>query len=270
MLRTSARDPSHLTRGPLCPLRWLSPLLVVMALALALGPREARADGPAKSGGSAKVGTSGASSSGKSSKKDDKKKDGFDFPEFVYGGNAISFVSPLQFGIVGYQPKVRLGVQYDYQLYKSQWLYFGAAALLDNGDYRTFRTGCGLMGQAGRCDNGTVAGFDVYLGYVHKFYVKKHPWLVPNARAGGGFMWWRYPDLGGTRQQARVRTMTFTVRGGGGLRIFLLKDLGIGFDVNLQLGVGVNKDQPVGQDASNSAAFSLGIEVLPLILEYRF
>jgi len=240
-----------------------------MLLVFALAPRLAHA-APPSGGASGSIGTSGASgsrSSSSSSKDDDK---GFSMPDMVYGGNAISFLAPMQFGIVGYEPRVRLGLQYDYQLYKGQWLYAGAAALLDNGSHRTFKTGCGLSGQTGRCDNGTVAGFDIYAGYAYKFYIREHPWLVPIARGGLGFQWWRYPDIGGSRQQARIRSLAFSVRPGGGLRIFLLSDLAIGIDLNFQVGVYAHKDQDIGEDAEGSAQFNFGIEVLPLIVEYRF
>lgn len=235
---------------------------------LALAPRLVLANGPGSAGGSGSVGTRGASGSGSARGDEDGKK--FQMPDMVYGGNAISFVAPMQFGLVGYVPRVRLGLQYDYQLYKGQWLFAGAAALLDNGDHRTFKTGCGLSGQTGRCGNGTVAGFDVYGGYAYKFYIREHPWLVPIARGSLGFMWWKYPDIGGSRQQARIRSFAFNLRPGGGLRIFLLSDLAIGFDLNFQIGVYGHKDQDIGEQTEGSAQFQLGLEVLPLIVEYRF
>lgn len=262
-----SRNAARRGRGAVAgsALGWL-----VLVVALALAPRLAHADGPPNSGrASGSVGSSGASGSGSSGSRDDDGKK-FRMPEMVYGGNAISFLAPLQFGIVGYEPRVRLGLQYDYQLYKGQWLYGGAAALLDNGSHRTFKTGCGLSGQTGRCDNGTVAGFDVYAGYAYKFYIRDHPWLVPIARGALGFAWWRYPDLGGSRQQARVRTFAFSLRPGGGVRFFMLADLAIGIDLNFHVGVYGHKDQDIGEDAKGSAQFNLGIEVLPLILEYRF
>jgi hypothetical protein len=54
------------------------------------------------------------------------------------------------------------------------------------------------------------------------------------------------------------------------VRLFLMQDLAVGADINLPLGFLVHTDVPVGGDKDRSAAFLLGIEILPLIVEYRF
>ena len=38
-----------------------------------------------------------------------------------------------------------------------------------------------------------------------------------------------------------------SVRGGGGLRLFLLRNLALGLDLNLILGFTISKDQPLSQ-----------------------
>ncbi|HEY0132648.1 MAG TPA: hypothetical protein VGB85_01175, partial [Nannocystis sp.] len=94
--------------------------------------------------------------------------------------------------------------------------------------------------------------------------------LVPIARGAiGGGKWW-YPDIGGSRQQARESTFAMSVRPGGGLRFFPILDLGIGIDVNFVLGFSVSKDTPLNQPTTKKAGFLFGIEILPLIIEYRF
>lgn len=201
---------------------------------------------------------------------------GFEFPERVVGGNAISLVMPMQWGFLGFLPRVRLGLQYDRQLRRGHWAYVGVAALLDRGNYGAFRTGsCGLenaAGQApaGRCGSGTVAGVDVYGGYTYKFYLSDHPYLVPVVRGGLGFSWWKYPELGGEPEQARERSWALTGRVGGGVRLFLLGDLAIGVDLDVPMGLLVHHDEPIDVPARNPREFVLGLEILPLLLEYRF
>lgn len=203
-----------------------------------------------------------------------KKSRGFELPKRVIGGNAISVLMPVQVGFVGYMPRVRIGFQYDYQLYKRHWLFGGAAVLLDRGDFRTFRlNSCGIETNSvsNACQAGTVAGFDLWLGYAHKWFIQKHPYLVPIARGAVGGGWWKYPDVTGARLQSRESSWTLSLRGGGGLRFFLLDNLGIGLDVNLVIGFTRSKDRLAAMVAStheNRVLF--GMEILPLIVEYRF
>lgn len=244
------------------------------ALALSALPDSAEA-APAKGSASASAGSSGTSSSakgkGSSTSKPKGKKDKFELPDFVYGGNAISFQAPVQVGFVAFMPRVRLGLQYDRQLHKAHWIHVGVAALLDRGNYATFRTNCGYPSTTtGVCGKGTVAGMDAYLGYTHKWYIKERPYLVPYGKLslGGGF--WKYPQLGGTREQYRVSTWNMSIRAGGGLRIFLLRELALGIDLNLQVGFAVHKDHPQNGSPDNSGQFLMGLEILPVNLEYRF
>lgn len=196
---------------------------------------------------------------------------GFELPKMVIGGNAVSALMPVQVGFAGYLPRVRIGFQYDRQLYKSHWVYLQAAALLDRADWQNFRLpDCGLSGTTGACKGGTVAGFDLGVGYAHKWFLKDRPYLVPIARVGvGGGAWW-YPYITESRQQSRERTWSMSVRGGGGLRLFLLRDVAIGFDLNLAIGFLIHRDRPVARPAETNASFLIGMEILPLIVEYRF
>ena len=131
---------------------------------------------------------------------------------------------------------------------------------------------CGLT-TVGSCGKGGVAGFDIYAGYSYKFFIRKFPFLVPIVRGNVGFSYFALPRLGGgdgNRLQSRTQSWTLNVRPGGGLRVFLLEDLAIGGDINLPLGVLVHTDLPLGGSKSHSGKFLLGVELLPLVLEYRF
>jgi hypothetical protein len=240
---------------------------IFAGLAVALGLATASASASAAPGVSVggKVDTSGAKGGAKGS----GGGDGFELPERVVGGNAISALLPLQVGFAGYLPRVRIGFQYDRQIQKAHWIYLGVAVLLDRAGWQNFRLpGCG-DGNFG-CEKGTVAGFDIYGGYAHKFYLKDNPYLVPIVRAGlGGGRWW-LPDITGAREQERVTTWTMNVRGGGGLRLFLTNDMALGLDVNLVIGFTRSKDVPLSMPATKVTNFLIGMEILPLLFEYRF
>jgi hypothetical protein len=110
----------------------------------------------------------------------------------------------------------------------------------------------------------------VTVGYAHKWFLKNNPYLVPIARVGlNGGAWW-YPDILKSRQQARESSWSLSVRGGGGLRVFLRRDLAIGLDVNLILGFYISKDRPSAMAPETNANFLVGMEILPLLVEYRF
>ncbi len=236
---------------------------MALGTALLLAPRLAEAAPAVSAGG--KFGTQGAQGSAKG------KGGGFKLPERVAQGNAISLLMPVQIGFAGYMPRVRIGFQYDRQIVKAHWVYVGAAALLDRGDFDTFKLDeCGLGDSAGSCNKGTVAGFDIFAGYAHKWYLRDNPYLVPIARGAiGGGAWW-YPDIGGSRQQARESSWTMSVRPGGGLRLFLLEDLALGVDINFVLGFTRSKDRPLAMPVVKDTGFLFGMEILPLIVEYRF
>ncbi|TPV96411.1 MAG: hypothetical protein B7733_04885 [Myxococcales bacterium FL481] len=210
--------------------------------------------------------THGARSSARSA-----RGTGFAWPEVVYSGNAVSLVSPLQFGLSGYQPRVRLGVQYDRQWYKRHWLYGGAAALLDRGDYETFRLDqCGLPSDSGACGRGGVAGFDIWGGYAYKLYLRDFHYVVPVLRVGAGYSRWWYPNVGGAREQVRVASQSLTARVGAGVRVFFFPHLAAGLDLNLALGWLGHREQPYVQDVRRVSQLGVGLEVLPLVVEYRF
>jgi hypothetical protein len=252
------------------PARLLATLLFVFSFTL-VAPQTVSA-GPAGGSASGQVSTSGARGSSSGS--------GYDWPERVVGGNAISFIAPLQIGIVNYLPKARFGFQYDRQLRKAHWIYAGVAILADRGGWQNFRMdSCGLEGATGinppeRCGRGGVVGVDLYAGYAHKWYIREHPYIVPIARGAVGWSWWALPQVGGgdsNREQSRTRSWTLNLRPGGGVRLFLLDELALGFDINLPIGFLVHTDRPRDTDERNrEAGFLLGIEILPLILEYRF
>lgn len=244
----------------------LRTLLVLSTLgcALALAPRGAQA-APVSVGGQVNTdGASGEASGG-------PKRGRFELPQNIVGGNALTALLPVQVGFAGYLPRVRIGFQYERQLYKAHWVYLQVASLLDRGDWHTFRLPqCGLDGSMGSCNPGTVAGFDLTLGYAHKWYLKDHPYLVPIARVGvNGGAWW-YPYITQSRQQSRESSWSMSVRGGGGLRLFLLRELAIGLDLNLILGFIISKDRPLAQQSETNANFLIGMEILPLLVEYRF
>jgi hypothetical protein len=239
-------------------------------LGLCANARAAPASAAPSSGakGSASVGVdkSGAKSSSSSS------SSGYDWPDFVYGGNAVSLMLPFQIGLVGYEPRVRLGLQYDRQLYKRHWVYIGVASLLDRGDHATFKEKpCGREDVEGEriCQPGAVAGFDAYAGWTYKFFVEKRPYLVPLFRAGLGGGFWKYPRIGGALQQDIDRTWSLSARVGSGLRVFLLRDLAVGMDLNFAIGFGRHRSDPVAMGIDRKTTFLLGLELLPNV-EYRF
>ena len=247
--------------------RLLSLLATVgLGLGLVLGPRAAEAAPGVSVGG--QVGTQGAQGSASSS----GRKAGYKWPERVVAGNAISLLLPVQVGFVGYLPRVRIGFQYERQLLKAHWVYIGVAGLFDRAGWENFRLDeCGLDSATGVCNRGTVAGFDVYAGYAHKWFLRDRPWLVPIARGALGGGWWKYPDVGGgSRQQVRESTWTLNLRGGGGLRVFPIANLGLGVDVNVVLGLTRSTDAPLAAPRTKSGKFLLGMELLPLVVEYRF
>lgn len=245
-------------------LRVLAPLLVVL-LAFVAWPRDALA-GPAAGGQiSTNNGVSGNSSGGS-----------YDWPELVVGGNALSFIAPFQIGAVGYLPKGRFSFQYDRQLSAAlsrHWVHLGVSLLFDRGGWENFRLDSCEPGTDGNCDKGGVVGYDIYAGYTHRFFLKKRPWLVPHLKGSIGFAWWALPSVGGgreERQQSRLKSWTLNLRPGGGLRIFLLDQLGIGMDVNIPVGFLVHTDAlPLGGE-DKSGGFLLGFEIMPLLVEFRF
>lgn len=247
-------------------IRHLLMVLTLVCCWLAL-PSPAAA-GPSGTSGSASFDTrSGGKAKGSGS--------GYDWPEMVYGGNAIQAQLPLQFGMVGYLPKARFAFQYDRQLRRQHWLHGGIALLFDRGDWENFRMDdCGLQTAMGACEKGGVVGFDLYVGYAYKFFLQKRPWLVPIVRGNFGYSYFALPRVGGgdsNREQTRTRTQALSVRPGGGIRVFLLADLAVGADINLPIGVLIHRDvPPAPAEKDTEAGFLLGIEVLPLIVEYRF
>jgi len=252
------------------PINRLLVALILSFIGFVALPGRAHA-GPAGGTAQGSVGTSGASGSSKG------KLGNYPWPELVVGGNAVSGLFPLQFGIVQYLPKARFGVQYDRQIRRAHWIYGGVALLFDRGDYDNFRTDCGLDpsndGEVDSCGKGGVVGVDLYAGYAHKFFLRDYPFIVPIARAAIGYSYFSLPTVGrgdAYRLQERTQSWTINVRPGGGVRLFFLPDVGIGFDINLPIGVVVHREVPEGGGVERSAKFLLGIEVLPLIVEYRF
>ncbi len=239
-------------------------LLRISLCASVLLPRAASA-APVSIGGQAstKDGARGGASG--------PKRKPFELPTHLIGGNSVTLLMPVQVGFAGYLPRVRIGVQYERQLYKAHWAYVQAAALLDRAGWQNFRLpDCGLGQSVGACNPGTVAGFDLTAGYAHKWYLEDYPYLVPIARVGlNGGAWW-YPYLTESRQQSRINTWSLSVRGGGGVRLFLLRDLAIGLDVNLAIGALISRDKPLSKEASTTGNFLFGMEILPLLVEYRF
>jgi hypothetical protein len=151
----------------------------------------------------------------------------------------------------------------------------GVALIADRGDWENFRMDtCGFPDTAGLCDKGGVVGFDIYAGYTHKFFIRKKPFVVPYIRGSVGYTFFALPKVGGgdgNREQTRVRSQGLSVRPGGGFRIFLLDVLGIGMDVSLPIGFLVHRNrEDAAEDYNRDTTFLLGIEVHPLVVEYRF
>lgn len=220
---------------------------------------------------SASTRSSASSSQGVNSSRSRQK---FELPVVVVGGNAISAQLPVQFGMVGYLPKARFAFQYDRQLLRQHWIQVGVALVFDRAGFENFRMDrCGLEAVPGACGKGGVVGFDVYAGYSHKFLIKKYPFLVPIVRGNIGFTYFALPKVGGgdgDRLQSRIHSWTLNLRPGGGLRVFLFSYLALGVDVNLPIGFLIHTDRPLNGERDRSGAFLLGIEVLPLLVEYRF
>lgn len=216
--------------------------------------------------------SSSASASASTSRKPNTSS-GFELPDFVYGGNAVSLLAPIQIGLTpnGYIPRGRIGLQYDRQLHLSHWVHVGAAAVFDRGRWSDFRMdSCGLT-QAGTCQKGTTAGMDLWVGYTYKFFVEQKPWIVPILRAGlaGGF--WYYPRIGGTREQTRELSWMLGLQAAAGVRFFLLCELAIGIDVEFRPGLVVHRERLAGAaESDNDPAFILPLQILPLLVEWRF
>jgi hypothetical protein len=217
--------------------------------------------GPAASGQVSTSGSRGSSS-------------GFDWPQRVVGGNAISFIAPLQIGMAGYLPRARFGFQYDRQIRKAHWIYGGIGLLADRASWENFRMdSCGLESVQGKCGRGGVVGVDLYAGYAHKWYLHDHPYIVPIVRGALGWSWWALPQVGGgdgNREQTRTSSWTLNLRPGGGVRLFLLDELALGFDLNIPFGFLIHTDIPIGEEKDRQGQFLIGIEILPVVLEYRF
>lgn len=244
-------------------MRALASLLVAL-LAFVAWPTHATAAPSAGVSFDSKNGASGSSSGGK-----------YPWPELVVGGNALSFIAPFQIGAVGYMPKGRFSFQYDRQLSPNlarHWIHVGVGIVFDRGGWENFRLpSCDPANFD--CGKGGVVGWDVYAGYTHRFFLKNKPWFVPHLKGSVGFSSWALPKVGGglqERQQERFKSWTLNVRPGGGFRIFLLDQLGLGMDVNIPIGFLVHTGAPYAQPQDKSGGFLLGFEIMPLTLEYRF
>ncbi len=248
------------------PAKLALPLLLAFSVALIGADASAAPTTGLSTSGKAGTGGTSGSARGKG-----PKSSGFELPERVYEHNAISALMPAQVGFINFMPRVRIGFQYDRQLFKQHWAYIGVAALFDRGNYRTFgESFCGLGSSSATCGKGTVAGVDAWAGWAYKFLLADNPYLVPIARVGVGGGWWKYPKLSGTRLQALERSWSLSVRGGGGVRLFLLEDLAIGLDLNLVIGFTRSTKRELAMETERFSRFLLGMEILPLIVEYRF
>lgn len=208
------------------------------------------------------------------------EKKGRKKPGFAMGGNNISLQGPLQFATGSYIPRFKVGLQYQRQIRLPHWVYGGAGMLIDRGDFKRFGSDtCGIVSVvgSGMCQKGRVMGFEGWLGYNYKLYLKKNPILVPSFRVAVGMGKWKYPKVGKdkARTQARDKAWNWSVRAGAGIRYFLTEQIGIGLDFNLQFGVVYHTDRPilannmVGQTKKVSKPF-FGVDITPLTVEFRF
>jgi hypothetical protein len=227
------------------------------------------------------VAQAGPSASGSLSTKSGAKGSGsgsdYDWPEVVYGGNAISLLVPFQIGAVGYIPKGRFAFQYDRQILKGHWFHIGVGIDFDRARAKNFRMSCGLPAGGRICGPGGVVGFDIYAGYTHKFYVKAKPWVVPFVRGALGYSLFALPRVGEDetlRLQNRTRSQYIALKPGGGFRLFLLPELGLGSEINIPIGVLIHRnvtDDGVGNPVRDTGAgFLLGFEIMAVVVEYRF
>jgi hypothetical protein len=247
------------------PMRLLTTFVLSFLCFVAL-PASAHA-GPSASGSISTKGARGSSSGG-----------GYDWPDLVYGGNAISFLAPFQIGAVGYLPKGRFAFQYDRQILKGHWFHVGVGIGFDRAYWKNFRMdACGLTAAGRTCGRGGVVGFDIYAGYMHKFYLKAKPWLVPYVKGSLGYSLFALPRVGEDetlRLQNRTRSQYIALKPGGGFRLFLTPELGLGSEINIPFGVLIHRnvtDDGVGNVVRDKQGrFLLGFEIMALVLEYRF
>ncbi len=246
------------------PTRVLATFVLSLLCFLAL-PAVAQA-GPSASGS---ISTSGARGSSGGD---------YDWPELVYGGNAISVLVPFQIGAVGYIPKGRFAFQYDRQIDKGHWFHVGIGLDFDRAHWKNFRMdACGLVASGRTCGPGGVVGFDLYAGYTHKFFIQPKPWIVPFVRGSLGYSLWALPRVGEDetlRLQNRTRSQYIALKPGGGYRLFLTPELGLGSEINIPIGVLIHRnvtDDGVGNPVRDTGAgFLLGFEIMAVVLEYRF
>ena len=187
--------------------------------------------------------------------------------------DSVQVALPFQIGIVGYLPRVRIGLRYGRRFADRHWLTVGAAALLDRGDHATFgEDPCGRAGVLGEglCKAGTVAGGEGQLGYVHWFRLPRRPRLVPLVRGGVTGGWWRYPNATGLFQhQDRDQSWMVGGRVGSGLRGLVRPRLALGLDVDFTAAFARHLDAPLYEYATWSSSFLLGAAVLTS-LEHLF
>jgi hypothetical protein len=220
-------------------------------------------EGPAASGSFSTSNGASGSSSGSGS--------GFEWPPFIYGGDALSLRAPMQFGLGSFVPRARLAFHWDHQLSRPHWLSIGVAGVFDRADWQAIGLSeCGLAATGGNtCTRGTIAGFDLSAEYVYRLYIKRAPFVVPSFRGGLVGGWWKYSDLFGARAQSRISTLQLGMRVGAGARLFLLQWLGVGLDVDVQIGAHIHRDQVQSQAATRPAQFGASIAVLPVVVEIR-
>ena len=253
------------------PLQLLFSLVLFAAGSLFALPAHAAPPSSNQQGASGE-GSTGVSGRGGPGGSYSTTKKAYEPPDFVYGGNALSLHVPIQFGLTpnGYAPKGRIGLRYDRQLSRAHWLHIGAAAVFDRGNWETFRMdSCGLTDE-GTCQAGTSAGMDMALGYTHKLFIEKKPWIVPTFRGGlaGGF--WYYPRIGGTREQTRELSWTLGLQLAAGIRFFLLRELAIGIDLEFRPGFVIHRERAqAATETTNPANFLLPLQI-PITVEWRF
>lgn len=185
----------------------------------------------------------------------------------------LELALPFQIAVLGYVPRVRVGLSYGHRFGRGHWLTVGAAALLDRGGHATFgEDPCGRreVPNTKVCEPGTVAGLDGQLGYVHWFRVDARPRLVPVVRVGATGGWWRYPSANGVfLHQDRDQSWMIGGRVGGGLRGLVRPRFAMGFDVDATVAFVRHLDVPLYEYATWSSGVLVGVGVLSC-LEYLF
>ncbi len=186
----------------------------------------------------------------------------FSWPAIVRGGDAFTLRMPMQWGLIAYRPRVRIELGWVHAFTRNHHLWLRASALLDRGRRHVLAPDLFAKSDAclGDCRGGTVAGASVGLGYRWMPVFDKKPWIAPVLHAGLAAGPWFHPTE--RVESTRNYTVHVGLETGAGLRLFLLENLAIGLDLDLQLDL-------LAHDDRRRPDLGLGLGVFPVVLEVR-